>query len=262
MGPTTARRAAGDDGPTPGPTALADWIGDHADRTLATAERWMTQSLPVPAALIRQVWPDPYWRGALHHAVIAPYGGAGAGADGAEGPDVRRAGVLTGVPARPGGPLLVTGLDGERELDDALVVGPGGMIAKPSDDLAAAAARLGGEGDRRVRSDLCDDLCHRGTVCGDSSLALPYPPAVSAGRAPGASAKPSRRQASSSLRRTKHEPACSSMPFVALGAHGTFASAGDCVTSALDPLPRGGVRRFGPAPGDGMRRCGRRMEGC
>ncbi|MFE5677958.1 hypothetical protein ACFQ7B_04580 [Streptomyces erythrochromogenes] len=51
----------------------------------------MTQSLPVSAALIRQVWPDPYWRRVLRRAVIAPYDGAGAGDDGPEGPDVRRA---------------------------------------------------------------------------------------------------------------------------------------------------------------------------
>ncbi|MCX5588930.1 DUF4132 domain-containing protein [Streptomyces erythrochromogenes] len=105
-------------------TALAAWIGDHADLTLASVERWMTQSLPVSAALIRQVWPDPYWQRALRHAVIAPYGGA-------EGPDVRRAGVLTGIAAGPAGPLLVTGLDGERELHDTLVVIPHPVLLDP-----------------------------------------------------------------------------------------------------------------------------------
>ncbi|MFD9081280.1 hypothetical protein [Streptomyces erythrochromogenes] len=49
----------------------------------------MTPSLPVSAALIRQVWPDPSWLRGLRHAVIAPYDGADA--DGPEGPDVRRA---------------------------------------------------------------------------------------------------------------------------------------------------------------------------
>ncbi|MFJ1566658.1 DUF4132 domain-containing protein [Streptomyces erythrochromogenes] len=112
-------------------TALAAWIGDHADLTLTSVERWMTQSLPVAAALIRQVWPDPHWRRALRHAVIAPYDAAGAGADGPEGPDVRRAGVLTGIAAGPAGPLLVTGLDGERELHDALVVIPHPVLLDP-----------------------------------------------------------------------------------------------------------------------------------
>ncbi|MEU7607539.1 DUF4132 domain-containing protein, partial [Streptomyces sp. NPDC041003] len=40
-------------------TALAEWIGDHAAQARTSVERWMTQSLPVPAVLIRQVWPDP-----------------------------------------------------------------------------------------------------------------------------------------------------------------------------------------------------------
>ncbi|MDX6761424.1 DUF4132 domain-containing protein [Streptomyces sp. F8] len=113
-------------------TALAEWIGDHAGQALTSVERWMTQSLPVSAALIRQVWPDPYWRRALHHAVIAPYdGGAGAPADGQEGPDVRRAGMLTGIAAGPDGPLLVTGLDGEHALHDTLVAVPHPVLLDP-----------------------------------------------------------------------------------------------------------------------------------
>ncbi|WP_412074843.1 DUF4132 domain-containing protein [Streptomyces xanthophaeus] len=117
-------------------TALAEWIGDHAAQALTSVERWMTQSLPVPAALIRQVWPDPYWQRALRYAVIAPCVGAGDGArdglgDAAGGPDVRRAGMLTGVAPRPGGALMVTGLDGERELDDAVVVIPHPVLLDP-----------------------------------------------------------------------------------------------------------------------------------
>ncbi len=109
-------------------TALAEWIGDHADHAQASVERWMTQSLPVPAALIRHVWPDPYWQRALRYAVIAPCDGT---ADGAGEPDVRRAGILTGVVPRPGGALMVTGLDGERELDDAVVVIPHPVLLDP-----------------------------------------------------------------------------------------------------------------------------------
>ncbi|WP_078893321.1 DUF4132 domain-containing protein [Streptomyces sp. NRRL F-2580] len=115
-------------------TALAEWIGDHAVEARTSVERWMTQCLPVPAALIRQVWPDPYWQRALRYAVIAPYDGPGDGSgDGSAGePDVRRAGVLTGLAPRPGGSaLVVTGLDGEHELDDAVAVIPHPVLLDP-----------------------------------------------------------------------------------------------------------------------------------
>ncbi|MDX3537940.1 DUF4132 domain-containing protein [Streptomyces sp. MB09-01] len=107
-------------------TALAEWIGDHAAQAQTSVERWMTQSLPVPAVLIRQVWADPYWQRALRYAVIAPYEGA------AGEPDVGRAGVLTGIAPGPGGgALVVTGLDGERELEDAVVVIPHPVLLDP-----------------------------------------------------------------------------------------------------------------------------------
>ncbi|WP_145953737.1 MULTISPECIES: DUF4132 domain-containing protein [Streptomyces] len=107
-------------------TALAEWIGDHAARALSCVESWMTQSLPVPAALIREVWPDPYWRRALRYAVIAPSDGSGGGID------VARSGVLVGVGARAGGALVVRGLDGaERELGDDVVVIPHPVLLDP-----------------------------------------------------------------------------------------------------------------------------------
>ncbi|MFG2340541.1 hypothetical protein [Streptomyces yangpuensis] len=170
------------------------------------------------------------------------------------------------------------------------------MIAKPSDDLAAAFARLGGEDDAQVWSSLWDDLCHQGCVHADSFLALPYLAAIAAGRAPGApdeavsmaglilsaaDDEPTARYADETAvllgtaRRLLGEtggdaptfvyllqgllafegervwstgrleglfteeyevdcPACSSTLFVAFGEYGTFASAGDYVTS--DPL--------------------------
>ncbi|WP_306324489.1 DUF4132 domain-containing protein [Streptomyces venezuelae] len=107
-------------------TALAEWIGDHAARALSNVESWMTQSLPVPAALIREVWPDPYWRRALRYAVIAPSDESGGAID------VARAGVLTEVVARPGGALVVRGLDGaERELGADIVVIPHPVLLDP-----------------------------------------------------------------------------------------------------------------------------------
>ncbi|WP_329122024.1 hypothetical protein [Streptomyces sp. NBC_01353] len=59
------------------------------------------------------------------------------------------------------------------------------MSPRPSDDLTAAFARLGGEEDAKVWSELWDDLCHQGSVYDDSYLALPFLTAIAAGRAPG-----------------------------------------------------------------------------
>ncbi|MFE6910769.1 hypothetical protein [Streptomyces erythrochromogenes] len=178
--------------------------------------------------------------------------------------------------------------------------------------LAGAFARLGGEDDAQVWSDLWNDLCHLNCVDDDSFPALPYLAAVADGRAPGApdeavsmaglivSAADEEQTARYAeeiavLLRTARRllggtgddtaafvyllqgilafegervwstgrleglfteeyevdcPACSSTLFVAFGAYGTFASAGDYVTSdpvraallpadpaALDPLP-------------------------
>ncbi|MGW3661914.1 hypothetical protein [Streptomyces sp. NPDC005141] len=60
------------------------------------------------------------------------------------------------------------------------------MIVRPSDDLAAAIARLGGEEDEQVWSDLFDDLCHQRSVYDDSFLALPYLASIANDQAPGA----------------------------------------------------------------------------
>ncbi|MGC4982115.1 hypothetical protein ACLQ18_15970 [Streptomyces sp. DT193] len=59
------------------------------------------------------------------------------------------------------------------------------MTAIPSDDLAAAFARLGGEDDRQVWSELWDDLYHQPRVGSDSLTALPYLAEIADGRAPG-----------------------------------------------------------------------------
>ncbi len=58
--------------------------------------------------------------------------------------------------------------------------------AVPVAAVVAGFARLGGEDDQQVWSDLWNDLCHQGSVHGDSFLALPYLAAIATGRAPGA----------------------------------------------------------------------------
>ncbi|MFF5972793.1 hypothetical protein ACFY7C_14860 [Streptomyces sp. NPDC012769] len=59
------------------------------------------------------------------------------------------------------------------------------MTARPSEDLPGTFARLGGDADGAVWSELWDDLCHQGSVYEDSFLALPYLAAIAAGRAAG-----------------------------------------------------------------------------
>ncbi|MEU6946864.1 hypothetical protein ABZ957_16790 [Streptomyces sp. NPDC046316] len=55
------------------------------------------------------------------------------------------------------------------------------MSPRPPDDLTAAFARLGGEEDQKVWSELWDDLCHQGSVYDDSFLALPFLTAIATG---------------------------------------------------------------------------------
>ncbi|MFE5482868.1 hypothetical protein [Streptomyces sp. NPDC056527] len=59
------------------------------------------------------------------------------------------------------------------------------MNPRSSDDLTATFARLGGEEDQKVWSELWDDLCHQGSVYEDSFPALPFLTAIATGRAAG-----------------------------------------------------------------------------
>ncbi|MFE1500137.1 DUF4132 domain-containing protein, partial [Streptomyces albidoflavus] len=104
--------------------ALADWLADHTARAAAEAERWMTRSLPVPARLLRAVWPDPYWQRALRHLVVAPYEPDGSA-------DVTRAGLL--VDAGRGTPdgLRVVRPEGELTLTAPLVTVPHPVLLDP-----------------------------------------------------------------------------------------------------------------------------------
>ncbi|MFD3570634.1 DUF4132 domain-containing protein [Streptomyces sp. NPDC058667] len=104
--------------------ALADWLADHTARAAAEAERWMTRSLPVPARLLRAVWPDPYWQRALRHLVVAPYEPDGSA-------DVTRAGLL--VDAGRGTPdgLRVARPEGELTLTAPLVTVPHPVLLDP-----------------------------------------------------------------------------------------------------------------------------------
>nr|WP_042183381.1 DUF4132 domain-containing protein [Kibdelosporangium sp. MJ126-NF4]CEL15478.1 hypothetical protein [Kibdelosporangium sp. MJ126-NF4]CTQ92120.1 hypothetical protein [Kibdelosporangium sp. MJ126-NF4] len=49
---------------------LAEWLTRHEAECLATVDRWMVRSLPVPLTVLTEVWPDPAWQGALRDLVV------------------------------------------------------------------------------------------------------------------------------------------------------------------------------------------------
>ncbi|RCV47720.1 DUF4132 domain-containing protein, partial [Marinitenerispora sediminis] len=120
-------------------TELCAWLADHERTVRATAETWMLRSLPVPATLLRAVWPDPVWRRTLTDLVVAP------AAD--DRPDLTRCGLLRSVDGTRGTGLV--DLDGETLWTDAAAV----CVVHPvllGDDLTAwreLAVELGADQD-------------------------------------------------------------------------------------------------------------------
>jgi hypothetical protein len=51
---------------------LREWLTRHDAACLREVEDWMIRSLPVPAAVLVSVWPDPSWQRVLRDAVVAP----------------------------------------------------------------------------------------------------------------------------------------------------------------------------------------------
>ncbi|MFF8596805.1 DUF4132 domain-containing protein [Streptomyces sp. NPDC015220] len=49
---------------------FAEWLDRHAADCAARVDTWMVSSLPVPTALLAQVWPDQAWRSALRDLVV------------------------------------------------------------------------------------------------------------------------------------------------------------------------------------------------
>ena len=84
--------------------ALRDWLVEHDRECMATVEQWMLRSLPVPRAVLQQVWDDPAWRKPLENAVIVTVK-----ADGSH--DTAKAGLFRGVDPKKG--VGVVDLDGE-----------------------------------------------------------------------------------------------------------------------------------------------------
>lgn len=110
------------------------WLERHAAQCRAVVETWLVRSLPVPVAVLAQVWADEAWRGVLQDAVIAE-----SGRDGGFVPET--VGFL-----REAGPqgVRVVNLDGETVAVDAPVLAiPHPVLLDDLPDLQEFAADLG-----------------------------------------------------------------------------------------------------------------------
>ncbi|WP_052850761.1 DUF4132 domain-containing protein [Streptomyces avicenniae] len=58
---------------------LTEWLARHERECVATVERWMIRSLPVPTDVLVRVWPDPAWQAALRDLVVTDPSGSVAG---------------------------------------------------------------------------------------------------------------------------------------------------------------------------------------
>jgi Domain of unknown function (DUF4132) len=56
---------------------VRDWLVRHDRECRSTVEAWMLRSLPVPRAVIGEVWPDPSWSSALRDLVVTGRDAAG-----------------------------------------------------------------------------------------------------------------------------------------------------------------------------------------
>lgn len=84
--------------------ALRDWLAEHDRACQATVEQWMLRSLPVPRAVLEQVWDDPAWRTPLENAVVVAVDAGGRH-------DPASAGLFRGVDRSRG--IGVVDLEGE-----------------------------------------------------------------------------------------------------------------------------------------------------
>lgn len=108
---------------------FGQWLERHTAECVAQVDAWMVSSLPVPTALLAQVWPDEAWQAALRDIVVA-----------GEGPD--ETGFLRDADASGG--LRVVNLDGETvRLRPDTVTMPHPVLLPDLDELRAFAAETG-----------------------------------------------------------------------------------------------------------------------
>ncbi|MFI5999428.1 DUF4132 domain-containing protein [Streptomyces sp. NPDC051366] len=108
---------------------LAEWLDRHEAACIAQVDTWMVSSLPVPTALLAQVWPDEAWQNALRDMAVV-------------GEDPDEVGFLRDATAS--GELKVVNLDGETvRLSPRTVTLPHPVLLPDLDDVRDFAAELG-----------------------------------------------------------------------------------------------------------------------
>ncbi|WP_329116911.1 DUF4132 domain-containing protein [Streptomyces sp. NBC_01465] len=119
---------------------VAQWLERHARECREQVDTWLVRSLPVPAALLARVWPDPAWQEALRDLVVAPVG-----ADGDA--DFARAGFLRDADPDPSRGLGVVDLDGDsvRLTEESVLIPHPVLLLEDLEELREFAAELGVE---------------------------------------------------------------------------------------------------------------------
>jgi hypothetical protein len=118
-----------DDPAVVGLRQLTEWLVRHEQECRDSAERWMIRSLPLPTAVLAQVWPDPAWQSALRDLVVT-------------GEDGTVAGFLRDADAERG--LGLVDLDGDTvRLRTPQVRIPHPVLLEDLDELREFAVELG-----------------------------------------------------------------------------------------------------------------------
>ncbi len=114
--------------------ALREWLENHAAECRETVETWMLRSLPVPRAVLAEVFADAAWRVLVENAVVAPVDAEGE-------PDLLSAGFLRAADAAKG--LGIVDLDGEtRWLTQETVLLPHPILLGDLHDFRTLAGEL------------------------------------------------------------------------------------------------------------------------